>query len=297
MIGDCIRPLVKNVPTVVVLLFIAMASSIAVSCDPGESGFQASPSAFRSACGTTLYYNVPDLANVSAVVKVQDHDGIDVRTFVLGNVTPGNHELCWDAKDGGGITVPDGTYTMQLSILNDNETIARTCNVIVDSIAPGTTITFSGSPRADGSYGQGVTFSLSGTDTGSGISTYHYNVNNHGWETWCGPVALDDAGQYTILYKAIDNAGNYEIQTITVPVSAYDLTVTPTPASTPAPTPTPKPTATPTPVPAASAVRFRRLRTAAPGQSSGILVYLSVLAIIAAAFGGMLYLVMLRPKK
>ncbi|HUL62035.1 MAG TPA: FlgD immunoglobulin-like domain containing protein [Methanocella sp.] len=190
---------------------------------------------------------MPDLANASATLQITDADGGLVRALLSGNVSPGNSEIGWDARDQDGALVPDGTYTATLCVTNATDSVTRTASLTVDSVAPETTISFSRAPRADGSYVPGVTFSLAGTDAGSGICSYNYNLNDHGWNAWCSPVALNDGGRYTNKYKAIDCAGNYEIQTITVDVRA-DATPTPAPTPVPpAPTPAPEPAITPTP--------------------------------------------------
>jgi hypothetical protein len=183
--------------------------------------------------------------NGSGSIDVLDGSGNVVRTLSPG---PGC-SVHWDARDAGGVQVPEGPYTIRLTITNETQSIVRTCSVVVDNTAPATTIAFSSPPKGDGSYEAGVTFTLGGSDAGSGISSYHYKLNSQGWETLGSPVELNAPGEYTIKYKAIDHAGNYEIQTLNVRVTASPA---PTPVPTPAPTPEPTPAATPVPTPAAT---------------------------------------------
>ncbi len=59
-----------------------------------------------------------------ATVKVFSSDGHLVRTLNLGGLSPGEHEISWDAKDDNGQTVPDGNYRLVLETQGDQDKIS-----------------------------------------------------------------------------------------------------------------------------------------------------------------------------
>jgi len=65
-----------------------------------------------------------------AKVKIFSSDGRLVRTINLGGLSPGEHEISWDAKDENGQVVPDGNYRLVLETESNQdkatlETIGR----------------------------------------------------------------------------------------------------------------------------------------------------------------------------
>jgi len=59
----------------------------------------------------------------------------------------------------------------------------------------------------NGWYTSDVTFTLSGTDN-TKVDHIEYRINGGSWLTYTGPVTIDDDGEFTIDYKAIDQVGN-----------------------------------------------------------------------------------------
>ncbi len=59
-----------------------------------------------------------------AKIKIFSSDGHLVRTLNLGGLSPGEHEISWDAKDDNGQTVPDGNYRLVLETQGDQDKIS-----------------------------------------------------------------------------------------------------------------------------------------------------------------------------
>ncbi len=68
----------------------------------------------------------------------------------------------------------------------------------------------------DGTMGQNdwyistVTITIQATDDVSGVDAIFYNINDGEWTEYTEPIEVDEDGDYTFEYYAIDNAGNEE---------------------------------------------------------------------------------------
>ncbi|MET8975496.1 family 16 glycoside hydrolase [Streptomyces sp. NPDC004539] len=77
-----------------------------------------------------------------------------------------------------------------------------------DTTAPDTSATVSGQQRPDGSYIDMATVTVTASDTGSGVDTIEYAVNDGSWQTYTAPVMVHQLGTHTVRYRATDKAGN-----------------------------------------------------------------------------------------
>jgi hypothetical protein len=72
-----------------------------------------------------------------------------------------------------------------------------------------------------------VTVTLTATDLGSGVASTHYKLDGGSDTTYAGPFDVATAGDHTLLFWSIDNAGNIEIantQNFTV-VNALNIVI------------------------------------------------------------------------
>jgi hypothetical protein len=67
-------------------------------------------------------------------------------------------------------------------------------------------------PGPSGWYDDAVTLTLRGSDggNGSGIRGTEYRTGSGAWQTYSGPVVLDDVGTYSVAFRSTDVAGNAE---------------------------------------------------------------------------------------
>ncbi|WP_020135480.1 OmpL47-type beta-barrel domain-containing protein [Streptomyces sp. 351MFTsu5.1] len=77
-----------------------------------------------------------------------------------------------------------------------------------DSVPPDTSATVSGEKNPDGTYIDMATVTVSASDTGSGVDTVEYAVNNGAWQPYTMPVMVHQVGSHTVRYRATDKAGN-----------------------------------------------------------------------------------------
>ncbi|WP_020666603.1 ThuA domain-containing protein [Amycolatopsis nigrescens] len=79
----------------------------------------------------------------------------------------------------------------------------------LDVVAPTTTATFE-QPGSTGWHPGQVPVSLAAADTGSGVAKIEYNLDGGAWQPYTEPVVVTGDGDHTLLYRAVDNAGNVE---------------------------------------------------------------------------------------
>ncbi|MEV3910515.1 OmpL47-type beta-barrel domain-containing protein [Streptomyces canus] len=77
-----------------------------------------------------------------------------------------------------------------------------------DTAPPNTSATVSGEQNPDGTYLDMATVTVSASDTGSGVNTIEYTVNDGSWQPYTMPVMVHQVGSHTVRYRATDKAGN-----------------------------------------------------------------------------------------
>jgi hypothetical protein len=108
----------------------------------------------------------------------------------------------------------DGTYeffTQGKEISNWTETKRDVADAttIVDTVLPSTTIQVSGD-LSSGQYLGAAAFSLTSTDSGSGVNQTLYRIDGGTWAAYSRPVGIATTGTHTVEYYAKDMAGNAE---------------------------------------------------------------------------------------
>ncbi|MEU0026439.1 family 16 glycoside hydrolase [Streptomyces sp. NPDC006335] len=77
-----------------------------------------------------------------------------------------------------------------------------------DTDPPDTSATVSGEQNPDGTYIDMATVTVSASDTGSGVNTIEYALNDGSWQPYTMPVMVHRVGSHTVRYRATDKAGN-----------------------------------------------------------------------------------------
>jgi hypothetical protein len=116
------------------------------------------------------------------------------------NVTAvGAHTVKYRATDVAGNTSPEGTKTFNVVAGGGGDTTAPT---VSGSVA--------GAQDGDGSYLGSATVTVTAADEqgGSGLASVEYQINDTGWNPYTAPVQVTNPGQYVVLLRATDSAGN-----------------------------------------------------------------------------------------
>ncbi|MCT9084577.1 OmpL47-type beta-barrel domain-containing protein [Streptomyces fulvoviolaceus] len=77
-----------------------------------------------------------------------------------------------------------------------------------DTAPPDTSATVTGEQNADGAYIDMATVTVSASDTGSGVNSIEYAVDDGAWQPYTMPVMVHQLGAHTVRYRATDKAGN-----------------------------------------------------------------------------------------
>jgi len=112
-------------------------------------------------------------------------------TFISGN---GTHTVEYWSEDVAGNVETPSTRTLK-----------------IDSSAPVTTASASGTVGTNGWYRSAVQVSLSATDNLSGVLGSFYRIDGGGTQTYANPFAFSTPGQHTIDYWSRDNVNNTEV--------------------------------------------------------------------------------------
>jgi plastocyanin len=140
---------------------------------------------------------------------VDDGDFTPYEAPILLN-TAGSHTVAYRAFDKAGNASDDQTATIEV-VRPPGE----------DTTPPEASATVDGERNDDGDYLGMATVTLTVTDAGSGVDTIEYALNGGAFTEYTAPVMLHSAGDYTVSYRATDNAGNSsEAQTVTFTIVA-----------------------------------------------------------------------------
>src|SRR5256885_3212880 len=162
----------------------APVSTAAASGTTGNNGWYVSLA--------TLVLNASDLTSGVARISYRV-DGVAWQTysvpFVLGD---GVHLVEYNATDNAGLTETTKSLTVK-----------------VDTVAPVTTASLSGTSGSNGWFISAVTVYLNASDATSGVGYITYRIDGGTWSTYAGPFVLA-GGRHTVDFQATDLTGNVE---------------------------------------------------------------------------------------
>src|SRR6267378_66797 len=111
----------------------------------------------------------------------------------------------------GAFVVTNGEYVLEY-FATDEAGLAEathTTTILINTIAPTTTASVSGTVGANGWYTSSVSVTLQASDGTGGVSGIFYRLDGGPWTAYSGPIVLGD-GRRVLEYYATDLAGNLE---------------------------------------------------------------------------------------
>ncbi|HEX2914620.1 MAG TPA: hypothetical protein VH186_27710 [Chloroflexia bacterium] len=246
-----------------------------------DGGLYRDPQSFRyDVIGTPVFSGTVSLAAVQASADST-------------NPLPGSEPVTFSQEGNYSIAIKAGGN-------GTTQSISRSLFFTIDRTPPVASHSISANPDKTGKFTVPVNVTLKATDQLSGISKIEYRINNSDWllytsDTTSAPITFKDNGQYTLIYHAIDGAGNVsnDIElpitielaaanrpaggsasrpggVVTTPPAAVATTAAPVAVFTfgPAPTATPRPAVKFTPTPQPVVVTPAITTTATPAGTS-----------------------------
>jgi hypothetical protein len=119
-----------------------------------------------------------------------------VYTAAVQVSAPGEHTVLFRATDSAGNVSAEGSVTF--TVVSGE----------VDETPPSVSAVVSGTQNSSWQYLDSASVSVSALDTGSGVASVEYKLDDGAWVEYTGPVAVSSAGSHTFLYRATDLAGN-----------------------------------------------------------------------------------------
>jgi hypothetical protein len=136
-------------------------------------------------------------SGVSTVEYQLDGGTYQTYTAPVQVSTVGSHTVKYRATDNAGNTSTEGTKTFNVVSGGGNDTTPPT---VSGSVA--------GAQDSSGNYVGSATVTVTAADSGSGVSSVEYQVNDLGWNPYTQPFQVTTPSQYTVLLRATDAAGN-----------------------------------------------------------------------------------------
>jgi uncharacterized cupredoxin-like copper-binding protein len=126
-------------------------------------------------------------------------DGAAFATYTAPVVVDavGDHVLNYRATDVAGNTSPEGMAMFTVVAGNPD-----------DTTPPTVTASVAGEQDADGNYLGSATVTVTATDSGSGVTSVEYEVDDTGFHPYTEPVTVSTPGDHAVQYRATDAAGN-----------------------------------------------------------------------------------------
>ena len=161
----------------------------------------------------------------ATVTATDDGSGVDTVEYALDDAAyqpytapvvidkVGAHTLRYRATDKAGNAAPEKTADFTVAAPPTD-----------DTTPPETSVKLDGQQDADGAYIGSATATVSASDTGSGVNTIEYALDDAAYQPYTTPVMVHDAGAHTLRYRAADKAGN------AAPEKTADFTVVAPPA-------------------------------------------------------------------
>lgn len=108
----------------------------------------------------------------------------------------GDHTVLFRATDQAGNVSTEGTVSFTV-VAGD-----------ADDVAPSVSAMVTGTQDSSWNFLDAANITISALDTGSGVASVEYKLDDGAWTVYTAPVVVDTAGTHTFSYRGTDVAGN-----------------------------------------------------------------------------------------
>lgn len=136
----------------------------------------------------------------SGVAKVEyslDSGAFTTYSGPLTVNTEGSHTVQYRATDKAGNTSQVGSTSFTVAAPSGG-----------DTTPPQVSATVSGTKNPDGTYDGQATVTVTATDSGSGVASVEYQLDDGSFAAYTNPVVVNQPGAHSVQFRATDKAGN-----------------------------------------------------------------------------------------
>lgn len=190
------------------------AAVLTWTADDSITDYRSAPATAVAGATTIVFENSFATGNTSGMTH----------TLTFDTTTPGyNHDVNlnivagpYDANNGRhevSVTLTPGTYRYFCAIPGHSEmtgtlTVTDGGGGQDDTTAPTVSGSLSGTTDAAGHYVGSATVTVAAADSGSGVASVEYQVDDTSWNPYTAPVVVSSVGDHAVQFRATDVAGN-----------------------------------------------------------------------------------------
>ena len=190
------------------MAFFATNSTVEVDLTPPTVDFEIGQPYYTDGINNYITSSTPLYINASDAHNYTIHYRINNETEEIGDM---NQNVVLFLNN-----YTDGAYTIEYWAIDElgNEAIHQSIDVYLDNTSPETSAVLTpAQPNGEnGWYISNVSLVLTANDTGSGVNTIYYKINDGEWNEYNESLSFTEEGIYIIHYYAVDNLGNSEAE-------------------------------------------------------------------------------------
>jgi hypothetical protein len=151
--------------------------------------------------GENGWYTGPVTVTLTAT---DDRSGVAKTTYRLDGGAAQDYRDPISVSGEGNHTISYGSEDRATNVERD-----KTASIRIDSVAPSTDVTYSGTLDGD-VFVSPILVHLAATDATSGVANTSYSIDGGAWTNYTLPFLVDNDGTHSVQYYSEDVAGNVE---------------------------------------------------------------------------------------
>ncbi|MCY1138110.1 plastocyanin/azurin family copper-binding protein [Actinoplanes sp. Pm04-4] len=181
--------------------------------DNSITAYQTAPAQAVAGATTIVFENSEATGNNTGMPHTLTFDtstagyNHDVTLNILANPFDANN-----GRHEATVTLTPGRYRYFCSIPGHStmvgEFVVTDGGTTPDTTPPTVSASAAGTQNGDGAYVGSATVTVTASDSGSGVDTVEYSLDDAAFQAYTAPVAVTAVGSHTFRYRATDNEGN-----------------------------------------------------------------------------------------
>lgn len=191
---------------------VVQAQTLTWTADGDITRYKSAPTTAVAGVTTIVFENSEATGNTIAMSHTLTFDtstpgyNTDVDLNILANPFDAN-----GGRHTATVTLTPGKYRYHCVIPGHATMVGElvvTGDPVPDTTAPTVTAAVSGARDAQGNYVGSATVTVNASDTGSGVASVEYQIDDTSFVPYTQPVVVSAVGDHSVQYRATDVAGN-----------------------------------------------------------------------------------------